>query len=117
MFAVAMGIVSIIQVVIRHYWLVGSREKYRKWLPNWGAIALSWVIPAPVFANAALLGAIIAALWRKYDFRTWELYGYAVAAGFIAGEGLGGVIGAVLTLAGVDGATKGTHIACPMNSC
>ena len=80
-FAIVMGVVSIIQVVVRHYYLVGPREKYQKWLPNWGAIALSWVIPAPVFANAALLGAIVAALWRKYNFRTWEIYGYAVAAG------------------------------------
>jgi uncharacterized oligopeptide transporter (OPT) family protein len=80
-FAIVMGIVSIIQVVVRHFWLVGEREKWRKWLPNWGAIALSWVIPAPVFANAALLGAIVAALWRKYSMRTWDIYGYAVAAG------------------------------------
>ncbi|KXX76808.1 Metal-nicotianamine transporter YSL2 [Madurella mycetomatis] len=116
-FAIVMGVFSIIQVVFRHFYLVGEREKYRRWLPNWGAIALSWVIPAPVFANAALLGAIIAAVWRKWSFRTWEIYGYAVAAGFIAGEGLGGVVGAVLTLAGVDGYTKGTMIACPLNSC
>lgn len=117
MFAVAMGIVSVLQVVIRHFWLVGAREKYRRWLPNWGAIALSWVIPAPVFASAALLGAVIAAGWRKYDMRTWDIYGYAVAAGFIAGEGLGGVIGAALTLGGVDGAIYGTNIACPLNAC
>jgi OPT family oligopeptide transporter len=117
MFAIAMGIVSVAQVVFRHYYLVGPREKYQKWLPNWGAIALSWVVPAPVFANAALVGAIGAALWRKYSFRTWEIYGYALAAGFIAGEGMGGVIGAVLTLAGVDGATKGTHVGCPLGEC
>jgi hypothetical protein len=80
-FAIVMGIVSVIQVIVRHFWLVGEREKWRKWLPNWGAIALSWVIPAPVFANAALLGAIVAALWRKYSMRTWDIYGYAVAAG------------------------------------
>ncbi|KAK4116826.1 OPT superfamily oligopeptide transporter [Canariomyces notabilis] len=116
-FAIVMGVVSIIQVVVRHFYLVGPREKYREWLPNWGAIALSWVIPAPVFANAALLGAIIAAVWRKYSMRTWDIYGYAVAAGFIAGEGLGGVVGAILTLAGVDGSVKGTMIACPLNSC
>ncbi|KAK3936231.1 OPT superfamily oligopeptide transporter [Diplogelasinospora grovesii] len=116
-FAIVMGVVSILQVVIRHYYLVGSREKYREWLPNWGAIALSWVIPAPVFANAALLGAIIAACWRKWSMRTWDIYGYAVAAGLIAGEGLGGVVGAILTLAGVDGSVKGTQIACPTNSC
>ncbi|AEO59502.1 hypothetical protein MYCTH_2307857 [Thermothelomyces thermophilus ATCC 42464] len=116
-FAIVMGVVSIIQVVIRHFYLVGDRAKYRAWLPNWGAIALSWVVPAPVFANAALLGAIIAALWRKYSMRTWDIYGYAVAAGFIAGEGLGGVVGAILTLANVDGSVKGTNVACPMNSC
>ncbi|KAL2195549.1 OPT oligopeptide transporter protein-domain-containing protein [Corynascus similis CBS 632.67] len=116
-FAIVMGVVSILQVIIRHFYLVGDRAKYRAWLPNWGAIALSWVVPAPVFANAALLGAIIAALWRKYSMRTWDIYGYAVAAGFIAGEGLGGVVGAILTLAGVDGGAKGTNIACPMNSC
>ncbi|KAL0474853.1 OPT oligopeptide transporter domain-containing protein [Neurospora intermedia] len=80
-FAIVMGVVSIIQVIVRHYYLVGERESWREWLPNWGAIALSWVIPAPVFANAALLGAIIAALWRKYSMRTWDLYGYALAAG------------------------------------
>ena len=80
-FAIVMGVISVIQVVVRHFYLVGEREKYREWLPNWGAIALSWVIPAPVFANAALLGAIIAHFWRKYSMRTWEIYGYAVAAG------------------------------------
>ncbi|KAJ4399603.1 hypothetical protein N0V85_005972 [Neurospora sp. IMI 360204] len=116
-FAIVMGVVSIIQVVFRHYYLVGEREKWREWLPNWGAIALSWVIPAPVFANAALLGAIIAAIWRKYSMRTWDIYGYALAAGLIAGEGLGGVVGAILTLAGVDGSVYGSNIACPANSC
>lgn len=116
-FAIVMGVVSIAQVIVRHYYLVGHREKYREYLPNWGAISLSWVVPAPVFANAALFGAIIAHIWRKYSMRTWDIYGYAIAAGFIAGEGLGGVIGAILTLAGVDGSVKGTQIACPLDSC
>jgi len=116
-FAIVMGVFSIAQAVFRHYYLVGEREKYRAWLPNWGAIALSWVIPAPVFANAALIGAVGAAIWRKYHLKSWDIYGYAIAAGFIAGEGLGGVVGAVLTLAGVDGTVYGTNIACPMNSC
>ena len=82
-FSIVMGVVSILQAVFRHHYLIGEREKYRKWLPNWGAIALSWVIPAPVFSNAALIGAIVAALWRKYDMRTWDIYGYAIAAGML----------------------------------
>ncbi|KAK1780627.1 OPT oligopeptide transporter protein-domain-containing protein [Copromyces sp. CBS 386.78] len=117
LFAIVMGVVSVLQVIVRHFYLVGEHEKWRKWLPNWGAIALAWVIPAPVFANAALLGAIIAAIWRKYSMRTWDIYGYALAAGFIAGEGLGGVVGAILTLAGVDGSVYGSNIGCPVDSC
>jgi len=80
-FAIVMGLVSVAQCVFRHFYLVGEREKYRKWLPNWGAIAISWVIPQTIYASAALLGAIVAAVWRKYSMRTWDLYGYAVAAG------------------------------------
>lgn len=35
----------------------------------------------------------------------------------IAGEGLGGVVNAILTIAKVDGSIYGTNIACPMNAC
>ncbi|KAF3347870.1 hypothetical protein VD0002_g2752 [Verticillium dahliae] len=116
-FSIVMGVLSIIQVVLRHHYLVGEREKYREYLPNWGAIALSFVIPGPVFTNAALLGAIISAVWRKWKPASFEIYAYAIAAGMIAGEGMGGVVGAVLQLAGVSGDIKGTMVGCPMNSC
>jgi len=36
------------------------------------------------------------------------MYMYAVAAGFIAGEGMGGIVTAVLQIAGVSGAFYGT---------
>ncbi|KFY17333.1 hypothetical protein V492_00743 [Pseudogymnoascus sp. VKM F-4246] len=116
-FACVMGAVSVIQVIFRHYYLVGEREKYRAYLPNWGAIALAFVLPVPVFTNAALLGAIIAAVWRKYRYASWDVYGYAVAAGMIAGEGMGGVVGAALQLGGVSGDVYGTNLGCPMLSC
>jgi uncharacterized oligopeptide transporter (OPT) family protein len=116
-FSCVMGGVAVVQVVIRHFYLVGPREKYRAYLPNWGAIALSFVIPVPVFTNATLIGAIIAALWTKYKPKSFELYGYAVAAGLIAGEGMGGVIGAILQLTGVSGDIYGTQIGCPALSC
>jgi uncharacterized oligopeptide transporter (OPT) family protein len=116
-FAIVMGAVSVAQVIFRHYYLVGTREKYRAYLPNWGAIALSFVIPVPVFTNAALIGAIIAHLWTRFKPKSFEIYGYAVAAGFIAGEGMGGVIGACLQLGGVSGDILGTQIGCPALSC
>jgi uncharacterized oligopeptide transporter (OPT) family protein len=116
-FSIVMGFVSILQVFFRHYYLVGEREKYRDFLPNWGAIALSFVIPGPVFVNAAMLGALIAAVWRRWKPESFEVYGYAIAAGMIAGEGMGGVVGAILQLAGVSGDIKGTNLGCPMSSC
>ncbi|OLN87510.1 putative metal-nicotianamine transporter YSL7 [Colletotrichum chlorophyti] len=117
-FAIVLGIVSIIQVIVRHYYLVGPREKYQQWLPNWGAIALSFVIPGPVFVNAAFLGAIIAFVWRKWKPASFEVYGYAIAAGMIAGEGMGGVIGAALQLGNVSGDRYGAMgLACPLDSC
>lgn len=116
-FACVMGALSVAQVIFRHYYLVGSREKYRNYLPNWGAIALSFVIPVPVFTNAALIGAIIAALWTKFKPKSFEIYGYAVAAGLIAGEGMGGVVGACLQLGGVSGDIYGTQLGCPALSC
>lgn len=44
--------------------------------------------------------------------------GYAVAAGLIAGEGIGGVINAVFQIAGISGPEKyGSSVGCPANSC
>lgn len=116
-FSIIMGVVSIAQVIFRHFYLVGPREKYREYLPNWGAIALSFVLPSPVFTTAAMFGAICAWVWRKWKLSSFELYGYAVAAGFIAGEGLGGVIGAALQIGGVSGDVLGTTLGCPAGYC
>ena len=46
-------------------------------------------------------------------FNNYEMYCFAIAAGFIAGEGLGGIVNAVLTIAGVSGAVYGTTVGCP----
>ncbi|KAI0138722.1 oligopeptide transporter [Hypoxylon sp. NC0597] len=116
-FSIVMGVFCIGQVVFRHFYLVGEREKYREYLPNWGAIALSFVLPNPVFTTAAMFGAIVAWIWRKWKLKSFDLYGYAVAAGFIAGEGLGGVIGAALQIGGVSGDILGTTAGCPAGYC
>ncbi|KAK7749088.1 hypothetical protein SLS62_008483 [Diatrype stigma] len=116
-FSIVMGVFCICQVVFRHFYLVGEREKYRDWLPNWGAIALSFVLPNPVFTTASMFGALVAFIWRKWKLSSFDLYAYAVAAGLIAGEGLGGVVGAILQIANVSGDVYGTQIACPMEYC
>lgn len=116
-FSIVMAVVVVAQVIVRHFYLVGEREWVREYLPNWGAIALSFVLPSPVFTTASLFGALVAFAWRKWKLSSFELYGYAVAAGFIAGEGLGGVVGAILQIAGVSGDVLGTNVGCPANAC
>ncbi|KAI1842514.1 hypothetical protein JX265_012674 [Neoarthrinium moseri] len=112
-FAVVIGAWSIAQVFVKRKYLVGEREKYRNWLPNWMAIGVAFVLPATHYSTAMFTGAWIAALWQKKWPKNFEVYCYAIAAGLIAGEGLGGVINAALTLGGVGGAVHGSSIGCP----
>jgi uncharacterized oligopeptide transporter (OPT) family protein len=64
------------------------------------------------------IGAIPAYFWAKRNPAHFDIYGYAVAAGLIAGEGIGGVINAIFQVAGIAGPDPfGTQIACPALSC
>lgn len=116
-FALVLGGVCIAQVILKNFFLVGAREKYRQWLPNWMAIGVAFVIPQTYYSTATLMGAIASHFWQKKKPANFERYCFAVAAGLIAGEGLGGVIGAALQLGGVSGDVYGTMVGCPMDSC
>lgn len=116
-FALVLAGICVLQVILKNVYLVGPREKYRNWLPNWMAIGVAFVIPQTYYSTATLGGAIISHFWEKRNPKNFERYCFAVAAGLIAGEGLGGVIGAALQLGGVAGDVYGTNIGCPLNSC
>ncbi len=47
--------------------------------------------------------------------KSYDLYGFAVSAGMLAGEGLGGVFQALLSVAGVL-SDYGLAVGCPLNS-
>ena len=106
-----------LMVLLRHYVLVGDREWMRVYQPNMMAISLAFVLPQTVYGIAMTIGAIPAFYWAKKYPASWDVYGFAVAAGLIAGEGIGGVINAVFQIAGIAGNKYGSGIACPMNSC
>ena len=113
-FAIAMGIVCALQALLKNFYLVGERQKYRSYLPNYMAVGVAWVLgPDSGYANAVLFGSITAWWWKKYFNKSFDNYAFAIAAGLIAGEGLAGVINAALTLGSVDGGEKGTYIAVP----
>jgi len=65
-----------------------------------------------------VIGAVPAYFWAKKNPKSFEIYGFAVAGGLIAGEGIGGVINAVFQIAGIAGPDPyGTNIACPADAC
>jgi uncharacterized oligopeptide transporter (OPT) family protein len=61
-----------------------------------------------------VIGSVVSHFWQKKNPKHYEIFGYAIAAGLIAGEGIGGVINAIFQVAGIDGDKHGSTIACPI---
>lgn len=61
------------------------------------------------------VGAVIAMIWERKRPASWEVWGFALAAGMIAGEGIGGVLTALLVIVGVDGSVYGSSVGCLLN--
>ena len=80
-------------------------------------VSLAFIIPATIYATAMLIGALLSWYWLKVSPRTFEMFGFVVAAGWIAGEGIGGVINAGLQVLGLSGDVFGTMVGCPANVC
>lgn len=116
-FSIVFGAFAALVIIFRHYYLVGSRYKYRAYIPNFMAMGLAFVLPTTIYGNAMLVGALIAHFWAKRYPVNFDIYCYGVAAGAIAGEGLGGVVNAILQVADVAGNRYGTNIGCPGDAC
>lgn len=117
-FAIVLSVFGVIMIFIRHYCYRGRFEKYRIYHPNMMCIGLAFVLNASIYGTAMLMGATVAFFWAKKSPRKFDIYGYAVAAGMIAGEGIGGFINAIFQIAGIAGPEPyGTNVACPANSC
>lgn len=65
------------------------------------------------YGIAMATGALFVHFWTKKYPASAELYAYAVAAGFVAGEGIAGVINAILQIAGVPPGTYGSTVGIP----
>jgi uncharacterized oligopeptide transporter (OPT) family protein len=47
--------------------------------------------------------------------QSWEVWGFALAAGMIAGEGIGGVLTALFVILKIDGSVYGVATGCALN--
>lgn len=70
------------------------------WTPSGLALGIAFIIPA-YYSLVMFYGLVAWWIWRRMDATSAEKFTYAVASGLIAGEGLMGIVNALLTLAGV----------------
>ncbi|KAL0576390.1 hypothetical protein V5O48_005579 [Marasmius crinis-equi] len=88
-------------------------KKYWIYVPNFNAVGLAFVTPQVFYPLAMAVGSVINYYWQKRNPKNHDIYMFAVSAGLLAGEGLGGVFNALLAVIGVDGGKFGTAIGCP----
>lgn len=89
-FSIVFAIFGVLMVIIRQYAYLGRWEKYRVYHPNMMCVGLAFVLPQTHYGTAMVIGAVAAYFWAKRGPGHFDVYGFAVAAGLIAGEGIGG---------------------------
>jgi uncharacterized oligopeptide transporter (OPT) family protein len=110
--SIGLAILTAVVVVSKHLWLP---RKYWAWVPNMNAVGLAFVVPQLQYSIAMAFGSLFAYIWAKKSPRSYDMYGFALSAGMLAGEGLGGVMQALLNVAGVMGEGYGLAVGCPLN--
>ncbi|KAI8456543.1 putative oligopeptide transporter [Phakopsora pachyrhizi] len=111
-FSLCVSVLSIL-VTIAKYKLVS--EKNRKWVPNMNAIGLGFIVNVSGYASAMGIASVLSFLWKCKAPQMHATYAYSLAAGMMSGEGLGGVVNAVFSIAEIDGQKHGSSALCPAN--
>ncbi|KAI0916387.1 hypothetical protein AcV5_003343 [Taiwanofungus camphoratus] len=112
--ALVLGGFAVVMTFVKYRFI---RPEKHHWLPNWNAVGIAFILgPLCTYPMAMMFGSIISFVWKRYWIASFLMYGYATAAGMIAGEGLGGIVNAVLQIAGVSGSKYGTSVGCPMDA-
>jgi uncharacterized oligopeptide transporter (OPT) family protein len=80
--------------------LLKKVDAIAKYLPSGLAMGIAFIVPA-YYSVAMFVGSLFFIWWNKKYPDQAKNYGFAIASGLVAGEGLMGVITAILTLLGV----------------
>ncbi|KAF3901992.1 hypothetical protein ABW21_db0209393 [Orbilia brochopaga] len=116
-FSIVISIVGVIVVLGRHWLNHNGHQKAAKFVPNMMLIGLGFLLPQTQYGTSMSIGATIAYVWAKKWPIGFEIYCFSIAAGLLAGEGIGGVINALFQVVGISGNSLGTTIGCPARSC
>ncbi|KAI4753708.1 oligopeptide transporter [Aureobasidium sp. EXF-3400] len=116
-FSIVFALFGATSVLIRNCVLTGAWRWTRRYSPNMMIVSLAFLLPSTIYATAMLMGSCLARIWQKKYPYTFAAFGATVAAGLMAGEGIGGAIHATLTLLGVPYERWSTAILCPGDIC
>lgn len=81
--------------------VIRMNEKLRPYVPSGLAMGIAFIIQ-PYFSLVMFFGLVAWWVWRMVNPSAVERFNFAVASGLIAGEGLMGIVTAILTIAGVE---------------
>ncbi|KAG5461314.1 MAG: OPT oligopeptide transporter protein-domain-containing protein [Olpidium bornovanus] len=109
--AVALSAVAMFGVILQHR----LPAKYKVYVLNFNALSIGLLVPTSSFPFAMILGAVFSRAWARRSPESHKTLAVALASGLIAGEGVGGVVIALLTIFGVDGSRFGTSALCPIS--
>jgi len=77
------------------------------------AVGLGFIVPQAYYPIAMCFGATFSLIWAKKRPEAFDMFAFAIAAGLVAGEGMGGVVNAALTIGGVSGGDVGSAVGLP----
>jgi OPT family oligopeptide transporter len=72
-----------------------------RFLPSGLAFGIAFIVPA-YYSVAMFIGSLVLVVWQKVNPESAKALAFSVASGLIAGEGLMGIVVAILTLLGVS---------------
>ena len=71
--------------------------KASKYLPSGLAFGISFLISGQ-YSIIMFLGVLVFLVWKKINLKSCEDFAFPVACGVLAGEGMGAIVSAVMTL-------------------
>jgi uncharacterized oligopeptide transporter (OPT) family protein len=84
--------------------ILRKNKRIAPYVPSGLAIGIAFIIPA-YYSLVMFYGLVIWWIWKKISPASVDKFNFAVASGLIAGEGLMGIVNAVLTILGVESIT------------
>ena len=84
--------------------VLGKIGGLKKYLPSGLAFGIAFIVPA-YYSLAMFVGMVIFQLWRRQNPGKADRLGFSIASGLIAGEGLMGIVVAILTILGFSALT------------